>query len=62
MAFELQVDITNITNIVMLSVSYIAVDQANFNYYFNVFTEVPLNYASPLTNLSTPSGSLKYHY
>lgn len=62
MSWLVQVDITNITNIINMAVSYIAVDQVNFNYYFNVFTEVPLNYASTLSNFSTPSSSLKYHY
>jgi hypothetical protein len=48
MDFSLQLDVINITNPVLLAVSYIAVDPNNFLYYYNAFTEVPLNYGSLL--------------
>lgn len=36
-SFQMQVNITNITNIVLMGVSYMAVDES-VSYYFNVFT------------------------
>lgn len=48
MSFIVQLQTNGITNIVLMSLSYMAVDQASFPYYYNAFCDVPLNYASSL--------------
>lgn len=53
MGFTVQLQITGITNPLLMSLSFMAVDTANFPYYYNAFNEVPLNYATALVTLPT---------
>lgn len=47
MKFVVKLDLFSTTNPILMAISYIAVDPA-FPYYFNAFTEVPINYRSTL--------------
>ena len=60
MGFTVQLQITGITNPLLMGISFMAVDPSNFPYYFNAFTEVPLNYASSLVvrSLCRPTSPL----
>jgi hypothetical protein len=52
MGFDIQLQITGITNPLLMSLSFMAVDTANFPYYYNAFNEVPLNYATTMVSPS----------
>lgn len=61
MGFTIKLQITGVTNPLLMAISFMAVDANNFPYFFNVFTEVPLNYGSSLVMISIFRLTFQWH-